>query len=64
MTSGSLWNYYYYTDESNHVEGNASDDESFKYKTKIVQKHHKHQHNQIQIHKKTAAITTSTSFKC
>ena len=33
VTSGKLWNYY--RDEIN-VKDNASDDKSFKYKTKIV----------------------------
>ena len=36
MTSGSLWNYY--RDEIDDVDDNASDDKSFKYKTKIVEK--------------------------
>ena len=36
MTSGSLWNYY--RDEIDGVDDNASDDKSFKYKTKIVGK--------------------------
>ena len=33
MTSESLWNYY--RDEIDGVDDNASDDKSFKYKTKI-----------------------------
>ena len=36
MTLGSLWNYY--RDEIDDVDDNASDGESFKYKTKIVGK--------------------------
>ena len=34
MTSGSLWNYY--KDEVDDVYDNASDGNSFNYKTKIV----------------------------
>ena len=34
MTSGSLWNYY--KDEIDDVYDNASDGNSFNYKTKIV----------------------------
>ena len=36
MTSGSLQNYY--RDETDDVDGNASDDKPLKYKTKIVGK--------------------------
>ena len=36
MTSGSLCNYY--RDEIHDVDDNVSDDNSFKYKTKIVGK--------------------------
>ena len=36
MTSGSLWNYY--RGETDDADYNASDDISFKYKTKIVGK--------------------------
>ena len=36
MTSGSLWNYY--RGEIDDADDNASDDKSFKYKTKIVGK--------------------------
>ena len=36
MTSESLWNYY--RNEINDVNDNASDNKSFKYKTKIVGK--------------------------
>ena len=43
MTSGSLSNYH--RDEIDDVDDNASDGKSFEYKTKIVGKIHKDQHN-------------------
>ena len=43
MTSESLWNYY--RDEIDDVDDNGSDGKSFKYKTKIVEKHQKDQNN-------------------
>ena len=36
MTSESLWNYF--RDEIDNIDDNASDDKSFKYKTKIIGK--------------------------
>ena len=39
MTWGSLWNYY--RDEIDDVDDNASDDKSFKYETKMIEKTHK-----------------------
>ena len=36
MTSGILWNYY--RDEIDHVDNDASNSKSFKYKTKIIGK--------------------------
>ena len=40
MTSGSLWNYC--RDEIDDVDDNDSDGKSFKYKTKIVGRHHEY----------------------
>ena len=45
ITSGSLWNYY--RDEIDHINDNASNGESFKYKT-MHEDLHDH-HNQIQV---------------
>ena len=49
MTLGSLWNYF--KDEIDDVDKNASDGKSFKCKTKIVGKHHKHQNHRHDHHK-------------
>ena len=49
MTSESLWNYY-----RHDVNDNAFDGKSFKYETKIVEKHST----------TTTTTTSSTSFKC
>ena len=47
ITSGSFCNYY--RDEIDDVNDNASDGKSFKYETKIVEKHQKYHHNHHQI---------------